>query len=98
MCSKYLAKRDRKFTYIRMQSSLNNLLISLTSQTILGPKMLDPNTIMIQDWIREYNNHSGLATSERSLLTTRLILFFNFLTLFLIVGLIIMRLQVLMEI
>ncbi|XP_067211671.1 uncharacterized protein [Linepithema humile] len=60
---------------------------------ILGPKMLDPNTIMIQDWIREYNNHRGLTTSERSLLTTRLILFFNFLTLFLIVGLIIMRLQ-----
>ncbi|XP_011701263.1 PREDICTED: E3 ubiquitin-protein ligase RNF170-like isoform X2 [Wasmannia auropunctata] len=60
---------------------------------ILGPKMLDPNTIMVRDWIREYNNHRGLMTSVRSILTTRLVLFFNILTLFLIVGLIAARLQ-----
>lgn len=64
----------------------------------MGPKMLDPNTIMVQDWIREYNNHRGLMTSVRPFLTTRLALFFNILTLFLIIGLIAARLQVFAEI
>ncbi|XP_011874058.1 PREDICTED: uncharacterized protein LOC105565450 isoform X2 [Vollenhovia emeryi] len=34
---------------------------------ILGSKMLDPNTVMVvQDWIREYNNHQGIVTSIMS--------------------------------
>ncbi|XP_029676765.1 uncharacterized protein LOC115243711 [Formica exsecta] len=65
---------------------------------ILGPKMSDPNTVMVRDWIREYNNHRGSMMSVRPFLKTRLALFFNILTLFLIVGLITARLQVSAEI
>ncbi|CAL1684983.1 unnamed protein product [Lasius platythorax] len=65
---------------------------------ILGPTMLDPNTIMVQDWIREYNNHRGSMMSVRPFLTTRLALFFNILTFFLIVGLIATRLPIFPEI
>ncbi|XP_020299679.1 E3 ubiquitin-protein ligase RNF170-like isoform X4 [Pseudomyrmex gracilis] len=64
---------------------------------ILGPKMLDPNTIMVQNWIREYNNQGGLMTSVRPFLMTRITLLFNILTLFLILGLIAVRLQILTE-
>ncbi|EFN75802.1 hypothetical protein EAI_15774 [Harpegnathos saltator] len=65
--------------------------------TIPSPKTLDPNTmVMVQNWIREYNNHRGLMTQgRRTFLTTRFILFFNILTLFLLIGLITTRLQVL---
>ncbi|XP_036139040.1 uncharacterized protein LOC114255505 [Monomorium pharaonis] len=61
---------------------------------ILGPKMIDPDTIMVQDWIRKYNNHRGLVTPVWPFLTTRLVLFFNILTFFLIVGLLATRLQI----
>ncbi|XP_032690763.1 uncharacterized protein LOC116853696 [Odontomachus brunneus] len=62
---------------------------------ILSSKTVGPNTIMVQDWIREYNNHRGLMTQGRTALTSRFILLFNILTLFLLVGLIVTRLQTL---
>jgi hypothetical protein len=50
-----------------------------------------------QDWIREYNDRS-LVTSVRPLPMTRLTLFVNILILFLIVGLIAARLQIIADI